>query len=74
MKLQELKSKYPNSKVLQAPLQQCPKCKGEGEFTNKLKQQRVCICVCLSADDHIRLTVVESFIKTIKELGNSFKK
>lgn len=73
MTLKELQQKYPDSKVVQEPLPECPKCKGQGEFINKKKQSRACLCVCLTDNDDLRKIAVESLIDAVKKLGQFIK-
>ena len=67
--MDDLKLKFPASKICNEPLADCPQCKGKGTFINGTGLERPCICVHLSTNETaLRLLAVTSFRKTIDSL------
>lgn len=66
-----LRTRHPTqAKLIKSlPLPDCPQCKGAGEYVSKAGPTRGCMCVCLSGEADLRLRVVTSFRKTIKEMA-----
>ena len=62
----ELSGKHPHHKVINLPLDDCPVCKGKGEYRNQLQSMTCCLCVCLSSKDSFREAAVEALQKACK--------
>jgi hypothetical protein len=72
MTLEELKEKHSQFPVKYEPLQNCPVCRGKGEFLNAKREQHLCACTCVGGPDKVRAIMVQTLQDSLESTLGKF--